>query len=100
MKMDVVAFAQLTSNPADPNILIQEIAALLYPIAIGYDVWHDTVRPLLGLLPGTDVDNYEWTNRWDDYINNRMSSTDKTKFLTDLQNLIKYMLALPEYQLT
>ena len=64
-KYDFVAFTQLLSNPSDPNVLISELAELMFGVAVS-----QTVRDQLKtnyLLFGQSVDYY-WTLAYDTYV--------------------------------
>jgi hypothetical protein len=64
-QVDIVAFAQQLSDPADPNVLIQDLADLLYVNPISA-----SVKQLLKqqyLLFGQVSDVY-WTEAYEAYI--------------------------------
>jgi Protein of unknown function (DUF1800) len=92
--IDPVAFANLCSNPADPNVLIDEWAEFLYPIAITA-----TQKTFLkdSLLPG--LPDYEWTIEWSDYVSDPTDPGKAAAITTKLRELLSVMLAMPEYQL-
>ncbi len=92
--IDPVAFANLCSNPADPNGLIDEWAEFLYPIAITA-----SQKTFLkdALLPG--LPDYEWTIEWSDYVADPTDPGKAAAITTKLRELLSVMLAMPEYQL-
>ncbi len=92
--IDPVAFANLVSNPADPNVLIDEWAQFLYPIDITA-----TQKMFLkdALLPG--LPDYEWTIEWSDYVADPTDPGKASAITTKLRGLLGVMLAMPEYQL-
>jgi hypothetical protein len=79
--IDPVAFANLCSNPADPNALIDEWAEFLYPIAIT-----PSQKTFLkdALLPG--LPDYEWTIEWSDYVSDP-TDPGKAAITTKLREL-------------
>ncbi len=92
--IDPVAFANLTSDPSDPNVLIDEWALFLYPIDIT-----PTQRLFLkdALLPG--LTDYEWTIEWSDYVADPNNAGKASAIITKLRELLSVILAMPEYQL-
>ncbi len=93
--IDPVAFANLSSNPADPNVLIDEWADFLYPIAITA-AQKEFLKD--ALLPG--LPDYEWTIEWSDYVSDPGDAGKAAAITTKLRELLSVMLAMPEYQLT
>jgi uncharacterized protein (DUF1800 family) len=93
--IDPVAFANLSSNPPDPNVLIDDWAAFLYPIALTSAQKEFLKDALLDGLP-----DYEWTIEWTDYVSNPGDAGKAAAITTKLRGLLSVMLAMPEYQLT
>ncbi len=93
--IDPIAFANLCSNPADPNGLIDEWAEFLYPIAIT-PVQKEFLKD--ALLPG--LPDYEWTIEWSDYVSDPTDPGKAAAITTKLRELLSVMLSMPEYQLT
>jgi len=92
---DPIAFAQMFSNPADPNVLINDASDLLFPIQIT-----DNQKAFLKgtLIPG--LPDYEWTNEWTAYL---ASPTDAAKLAAvknRLTALFSFMMDMAEYQLS
>jgi uncharacterized protein (DUF1800 family) len=92
---DPIAFAQIFSNPADPNVLINDASDLLFPIQIT-----DNQKAFLKgtLIPG--LPDYEWTNEWTAYL---ASPTDAAKLAAvknRLTALFSFMMDMAEYQLS
>lgn len=86
--VDTRAFANSTSNPADPDQLIADITALLlrYPLSLNS---RNYTRNRF-LLNNTG-DNTIWTNAW--------NSNNNTVINTALRDLFKFIMNLPEYHL-
>ncbi|HYQ85806.1 MAG TPA: DUF1800 domain-containing protein [Bacteroidota bacterium] len=93
--IDPIAFANSVSNPGDPNILINEFSQVLFPIAIT-----DNQKAFLKetLIPG--LPDYEWTTEWNDYKIDPTNPAKLNAVKTKLKALIKFMMDMPEYQLT
>ena len=90
-----IAFAAQFSNPSDPNILIDETLALLFPMPVS--LLKKTFLKSI-LLSGQFSDHY-WTDAWNAYINN---PNDPMAFQTvwfRLASMHKYIMNLAEYQL-
>ncbi len=92
--IDPTLLAQKSSDPSNPDTLINDWAKLLYPNPLTPDqlkTLHDT------LLPG--LPSYEWTNEWAAFINNQSDAAKKQAVSDKLTILLKYMLEMAEYQL-
>ncbi|MCX6317210.1 MAG: DUF1800 domain-containing protein [Bacteroidetes bacterium] len=86
--IDVRAFAGNTSNPADPNQLINDITALLlrYPLSANSKRYVKTQ-----FLTNNTTDDTIWTNAWNTNNNGVINSS--------LNNLFKFLMNLPEFHL-
>jgi hypothetical protein len=90
-----IAFAAQFSNPGDPNALIDDTLALLYPMPVS------PLKKLVlkNILLSGQASDYYWTDAWNNYVNN---PTDPMAFQTvwfRLASLHKYIMNLAEYQL-
>ncbi|MCC6289646.1 MAG: DUF1800 domain-containing protein [Chitinophagaceae bacterium] len=97
LKIDAVNFTKSLSNPGDPKMLIEDSLAILYRIQLS-----DTIKEQLKkeiLLTG-QTNDYYWTNAWNTYIANPTDMMAYETVHTRLNDLYKYLLALPEYQLS
>jgi len=92
--IDVIALARRTSNPADPNVLVDELARMLFAIAIT-----DAQRTFLKntLLPG--LPDYEWSVEWASYDADPTNATKLSAVKGKLQAVVKVMMQMPEFQL-
>lgn len=97
MKVDTVAFARSLSNPGDPAMLIEDALAVLYRIQLSDTIKEQLKREIL--LTGQTTDYY-WTNAWNTYIADPTNMMAYQTVHTRLNDLFKYLLALPEYQLS
>ncbi len=95
--VDPIAFVSQFSTPSDPNSLLNEMLDLLITFQVS-----TTIKQYLktyGLLSGQTQDYY-WTNAWNDYINNPTDTAKKQIVVQRLQVVLKYIMNLPEYQLS
>lgn len=93
--VDVINFTKGFSNPSDPNILIDDAVGFLHTIPLT----NDLKAHLKTILLYGQAQDYNWTNAWNDHINNP-TDTNKKKLVTDLLTLFyKYILELAEYHL-
>lgn len=86
--IDVRAFANYSSNPADPNQLINDVTALLlrYPLSNDSRVYIKT-----HFLTNNTTDDTIWTNAW--------NSNNTTVINTSLKEMFKFLMNLPEFHL-
>ncbi len=92
--VDVIAFANLVSDPSDSTILINEFAQILFPIPITENQKLDLQEILIPGLPA-----YEWAIEWNNYIANpTQANIDIVS--ARLKSLLKFMMAMAEYHLS
>ncbi len=93
--IDPIAFAKQVSAPSDPTVLVNEFAQWLFPIPLT-----DNQKAFLKetLLPG--LPDYEWTIEWNTYTADPTNTTKLSAVKTKLAALLKFMMDMPEYQLT
>jgi Protein of unknown function (DUF1800) len=96
IKIDVIAFAKLTSAPANPNTLISDSLDILYRIPIS-DVSKASLKTNT-LLDGQQNDNY-WTIAWTSYLSDPANTIKKSVVESRLKNLYRFIVNSPEYQL-
>jgi uncharacterized protein (DUF1800 family) len=92
--IDPLAFAQATSVPADPNVLIGEFALYLFPLAPTANQLDFLKETLLPGLP-----DYEWTIEWNDYLADPTDAAKMNAVRSKLQALLLLMMSMAEYQL-
>jgi uncharacterized protein (DUF1800 family) len=92
--IDVVALAKRTSNPSDPNVLVDELARTLFaiPITVAQRAFLKNT-----LLPG--LPDYEWSVEWAEYIADPTNSAKLAAVKGKLQSMVKVMMQMPEFQL-
>jgi len=94
--IDTVQFVKQLTSPADPNLLIDELAELLYAVDLPPEEKQYMKTGIL--LQGLMTDHY-WTDAWNKLQENPNDAAN-TKIVTNkLKNLLKYMMSLPQYQL-
>jgi uncharacterized protein (DUF1800 family) len=97
--IDPVLYAQQLSAPADPNKLIDELAALLYAVDMpAEEKQYMKTGILLQGLQGMASDHY-WTDAWNKLKDNPADAANAKNVTNKLKNLLKYMMSLPQYQL-
>ena len=86
--IDLRAFANYSSNPADPNQLITDITALLlrYPLSDNSKTYVKT-----HFLTNNISDDTIWTNAW--------NSNNNTVINASLKEMFKFLMNLPEFHL-
>jgi uncharacterized protein (DUF1800 family) len=83
------------SDPSDPNKLIAEVSRILYPIDL--DATQLAAFKSI-LIPG--LPDYEWTSEWNSYKSQPGDPTAQKAVEDRLRALLKFMLAMAEYQLS
>lgn len=86
--IDVRAFAGYSSNPSDPNQLIDDVTALLlrYPLSANSKTYVKT-----HFLTNNTTDDTIWTNAW--------NNNNNTVINTSLREMFKFLMNLPEFHL-
>ena len=97
LKIDSVTFAKTLSNPGDPAVLLSDSLDILYRITLSDTVKEQLKREIL--LTG-QTNDYYWTNAWNTYIANPSDMMAYQTVHTRLNELYRYLLALPEFQLS
>lgn len=96
INIDILAFVSALSNPANPNTIINDSLEILYTIDITQQV-REFLKSIL--LSGQTSDSY-WTDAWITYKANPSNTTNRNIVLNRLQAMYKYLMNLPEYQLS
>lgn len=86
--IDTRAFAAYSSNPANPDQLINDVTALLlrYPLSVNSKNYVKR-----RFLLNNTTDDTIWTNAW--------NSNNNTVINTSLQEMFKFLMNLPEFHL-
>jgi len=96
LKIDPIAFAKQTSNPGDPNILIDDSLAILYRVPLSA-ASKATIKTNI-LLTGQTSDYY-WSIAWNAYLANPTDPMAYRAVYNRLRDLYRYLMNLAEYQL-
>ncbi|MFT3825576.1 MAG: DUF1800 domain-containing protein [Chitinophagaceae bacterium] len=97
LQIDPIAFAKTLSNPADPNVVINETLDILYRVPISENSKSIIKKQIL--LSAQEQDYY-WSNAWNALLANPGDMTAYQTVYTRLQSLLKYFMNLAEYQLS
>ncbi|MBR9861037.1 DUF1800 domain-containing protein [bacterium] len=96
LQVDTVRFAEKFSSVSDPGAFIDDVLMLMHTVEVSQDQ-KDYMKSVL--LYGQSQDYY-WTDDWNDYINDKSSSSKRDAVETRLKLLFKYLMNLAEYQLS
>ncbi|MDP3684916.1 MAG: hypothetical protein Q8S01_13395, partial [Ignavibacteria bacterium] len=96
INIDILAFVNGLSDPSNPNTLINDSLEILYSIDVAQQV-RDFLKSIL--LSGQTSDSY-WTDAWLTYKANTSNTANRNIVLSRLQAMFKYLMNLPEYQLS
>ncbi|RFM25846.1 DUF1800 domain-containing protein [Deminuibacter soli] len=97
--VDPVAFAKQTSDPGNPDVLINESVHLLYMVELPQkDKDYIKTNILLSGLQGMASDHY-WTQAWQTMLTKPADAANLKNVTGKLKNLYKYLMNLPQYQL-
>jgi uncharacterized protein (DUF1800 family) len=92
---DAVAFTKTLQNPANPNILIDEVLKVIYRVPLSAATKQSIKQQIL--LSGQTSDHY-WSDAWNLYI--ASPTTGNFNIVnTRLKALYQYLMNLAEYQL-
>ena len=94
-RADLISFVKQVSNPADPNILLTELAQLLLGIGISDEV----LASLKSILLSGQQDDIYWTTAWIDHTYNPGNEVNKAIVLTRLQQMFQRLFQLGEFTL-
>jgi hypothetical protein len=96
IQVDGLSLIRTFSNPAEPNILLNELIRHLYRINLSEASKAQIKRDIL--LSGQSSDHY-WTDAWNLMISNPSNTANTTTVRNKVRDLIKYLMNLAEYQL-
>ncbi|MFM8963968.1 MAG: hypothetical protein ACKOGD_09020, partial [Sphingomonadales bacterium] len=95
--IDLIPFAKaVSSNPSNPNQLIQDLFDLLISTEIDQSIKDNLKKQIL--LSGQTSDYY-WTDAWNIYQSNQ-NTINYNLVNNRLKALVKYIMNLPDYQLS
>src|SRR5882724_11047347 len=97
IKIDGIRFAKTLSDPSDPNKLLDDCVNRLFRIPLS-DQSKVTLKSDI-LLGGQITDTY-WTTAWNGYISNPSDMANTMTVQNRIQDLLKYLMDLAEFQLS
>lgn len=95
--IDVLGYVASLPEPGDPDMLVSRLVNNLFMNGISQNS-RDFIKKEM-LLSGQDSNQY-WTTAWNNYVAAPTNNTYKNIVLSRLQSLLKYLMNLPEYQLS
>jgi hypothetical protein len=95
--VDPILFAQKLSNPADPNVLINDVMQYLLALPLSAD---SVAQIKKDILLGGQISDHYWSDAWAKYLStpSDMANTEIVK--SKLSSLYHYLTSLAEYQLS
>jgi uncharacterized protein (DUF1800 family) len=97
LKVDPLAFAKRMSNPADPNVLLDDVLKVIYRVPLSVAARAQIKKDIL--LSGQSQDYY-WTNAWIAYANSPGDPMLSAAVGNRMRDLLKYLMNLAEYHLS
>jgi uncharacterized protein (DUF1800 family) len=98
IKIDVIGFTRNLSSPGNPNQLLIDAFDILLQVPVSESVRNAIKKQIL--LSGQITDSY-WTDAWNAYLANPVTTGTPYKTVESrLKTLYKYLMNLPEYQLS
>lgn len=94
-RVDSLAFVATLDNPFDPNVMIDELAKILYPQPI-VEAQRDVLKSIL--IPG--LPDFEWTVEYGEYLDNPDNPDLIASTRNKLDNLLMAMFTMPEFYLS
>ncbi len=95
LRIDVLALVQTLDNPSDPNALIEELAAFMFPQPLT-DAQKGYLKEVL--IPG--LPDYEWTVEYSEWAADPTNEDLAAPVDAKLRNLLQVMMAMPEFYLS
>lgn len=96
LKIDPFTMAELTSDPSDPDVLLDELLPHMHTL----DVSQDHRDYMKSVLLAGQQQNSAWTDKWNDYKNDPTNTTKKSIVNFRLVTVLKFMMNLSEFQLS
>ncbi|MCW5921462.1 MAG: DUF1800 domain-containing protein [Saprospiraceae bacterium] len=95
LQLDHIAMASQSSNPSDPNQLVDDTLRIMLPMAIS----QEKKQLLKSILLSGQANDFYWTAAWLTYLANPNNPMAYEAVWFRLANLHKYIMNLAEYQL-
>lgn len=94
--VDGAEFIKQLPNPADPNILIDDLIKILFRFSLSTASKNQMKTDIL--LSGQASDHY-WTDAWNAYVHTPSNTSNATTVRNRVRDLLKYLMNLSEFQL-
>ncbi len=91
-----IAIVQALPNPSAPYQMVRDLSRHIFAVELSDEQIQDLVDNVL--MPG--VPYYEWTEQWNDLMRNPNDMNKRRAVDMRLQNLLRFMLRMAEYQLS
>ncbi len=95
LQIDVFKLLEQISLPQDPNVLIQELTELYFPLPISQTQINNLKEVLIPGLP-----DFEWTVEYNLYLDNPEDQATKGAVEIKLRTLLRTILNMPEFYLS
>jgi uncharacterized protein (DUF1800 family) len=95
--IDAVAFTLGLPNPSDPNLLLDDVLAILYRVPLSANAKQQIKEQI---LLTNQTQDYYWTNAWNAYVVNPTDTAAYNIINNRLKSLYQYLMNLSEYQLS
>jgi len=92
---DPIPFIKALSQPADVNVVLDEVTRYLMPIPLTASQKAFLKETLIPGLP-----DYEWTIEWDAYLADETNPVKANAMRSKLKQLFRTIMQMPEYQLS
>jgi len=96
ISIDPIKTADQFSNPEDPNALIADLLEFLHTVTVS----EDQKEYMRSVLLAGQAQNKYWTDAWNDHKNDPTDQVKLNTVKTRLQQLMKYLMNLSEFQLS
>lgn len=93
--LDRIALVRSLPNPAEPYQMVRDLSLQIFAMELSASQINFLVENVL--MPG--VPYYEWTEQWNDLMRNPNDSNKRRAVDMRLQNLLRYLFRMAEYQL-
>ncbi|MGH2568687.1 MAG: DUF1800 domain-containing protein [Bacteroidota bacterium] len=95
-RTDPIAFVSTMNDPGDPFKLVDDLSAEFSPISLTQKQKDYLLYDVLGLVQTAE---YEWTNRWYQYLADPGNALNRDSLNRSLSTLLTFLLRMAETQL-
>ncbi|MCB9246843.1 MAG: DUF1800 domain-containing protein [Flavobacteriales bacterium] len=94
--IDAIKATDISTDPSDPDVLLNDFLDYFHTLPPSVD----QREYMLSILLGGQTDPKYWTNAWNDYLADPDNVVKFNVVNLRLRSLLKYLMNLPEYQLS